>query len=36
MARLTADEIERYRADGWVVPAWRLPARQTDEAAPLT
>ena len=31
MARLTDDEIERYRADGWVVPAWRLPARRTDE-----
>ena len=31
MARLTDDEIDRYRADGWVVPAWRLPARRTDE-----
>jgi ectoine hydroxylase-related dioxygenase (phytanoyl-CoA dioxygenase family) len=26
MARLDADEIERYRADGWVIPRFRLPA----------
>jgi ectoine hydroxylase-related dioxygenase (phytanoyl-CoA dioxygenase family) len=31
MARLTDDEIDRYCTDGWVVPAWRLPARRTDE-----
>ena len=31
MARLTDDEIDRYHADGWVVPAWRLPARRTEE-----
>ena len=31
MARLTDDEVARYRADGWVVPTWRLPARRTDE-----
>ena len=31
MARLTDDEIERYRADGWVVPGWRLPVRRIDE-----
>ena len=26
MAKLHADEIERYRAEGWVVPRFRLPA----------
>jgi hypothetical protein len=26
MARLHADEIERYRSDGWVSPRFRLPA----------
>jgi len=26
MARLHADEIERYRVDGWVIPRFRLPA----------
>ena len=31
MARLTDDEIARYRTDGWVVPTWQLPARRTDE-----
>lgn len=28
MAHLTADEITRYRREGWVVPQWRLPAAQ--------
>jgi hypothetical protein len=26
MARLTTDEIEHYRREGYVVPRWRLPA----------
>lgn len=26
MAKLHADEIDRYRADGWVIPRYRLPA----------
>jgi hypothetical protein len=26
MAKLQADEIERYRAEGWVIPRFRLPA----------
>jgi hypothetical protein len=26
MARLHADEIDRYRSDGWVIPRYRLPA----------
>jgi len=30
MARLTADEIDRYRTDGFVVPRYRLPATRTD------
>ena len=30
MALLTADEIARYRADGWVVPSFRLPPAQVD------
>jgi hypothetical protein len=25
MARLNADETERYAREGWVVPRWRLP-----------
>lgn len=25
MARLQADEIARYQAEGWLVPRWRLP-----------
>ena len=25
MAHLQTDEIEQYRAEGWVVPRWRLP-----------
>ena len=28
MATLTTDEIARYRADGWVLPQWQLPANQ--------
>ncbi len=28
MAHLHADEITRYRAEGWVVPQWRLPDDQ--------
>lgn len=28
MARLTPDEIARYRQEGWVVPGWRLPAER--------
>ncbi len=28
MARLHADEIERYRAEGWLIPRFRLPAAQ--------
>jgi len=28
MARLTADEIDRYRRDGWVRPSFRLPQAQ--------
>lgn len=30
MARLHADEIARYQAEGYVVPRWRLPAARTD------
>jgi len=30
MAELTADEIDRYQADGYVVPRYRLPAARTD------
>jgi ectoine hydroxylase-related dioxygenase (phytanoyl-CoA dioxygenase family) len=26
MDRLSAEEIDRYRREGWIVPAWRLPA----------
>ena len=29
MARLHADEIEHYRAEGWVVPRFRLPSPQS-------
>ena len=29
-ARLDFEEIEHYRRDGWVVPAYRLPAQQLD------
>ena len=36
MAHLTPDEIRRYRHDGWVVPAFRLPpARTTQMVAAL-
>lgn len=28
MARLTSNEIQTYRHEGWVVPSWRLPAAQ--------
>jgi len=36
MATLTHDEIERYRADGWVVPRYRLaPQRVATMAAAL-
>ena len=28
MAHLQADEIARYRAEGWLMPQWRLPAEQ--------
>ena len=31
MACLTDDEIARYRAEGWVVPRWRLPAPRVAE-----
>jgi hypothetical protein len=30
MARLTADEVDRYRTEGFVVPRYRLPAARTD------
>jgi Phytanoyl-CoA dioxygenase (PhyH) len=33
MAQLTQDEIARYRADGWVVPGYRLPPRRVDDMA---
>jgi Phytanoyl-CoA dioxygenase (PhyH) len=29
MTRLSADEIARYHAEGWLVPQWRLPAART-------
>lgn len=29
MAKLRADEIEKYRADGFVIPRFRLPAART-------
>ena len=28
MAQLSADEVARYRQDGWVKPAWRLPPQR--------
>ena len=28
MARLHADEVEHYRAEGWVIPRFRLPAER--------
>jgi ectoine hydroxylase-related dioxygenase (phytanoyl-CoA dioxygenase family) len=31
MARLTADEIAHYRAEGWVVPRYALPAARVAE-----
>jgi len=30
MARLTADELDAYRRDGWVVPRFRPPAAEVD------
>ncbi len=30
MARLHAEEIERYRREGWVVPQWRLPTERAE------
>lgn len=30
MARLSAEEIARYGREGWVKPAWRLPAARVD------
>ncbi len=33
MARLTADEVERYAREGWVVPQWRLPSSRVHEMA---
>lgn len=29
MARLSADEIARYHAEGWLIPHWRLPPAHT-------
>lgn len=29
MAHLSADEIARYDAEGWLIPRWRLPAART-------
>lgn len=29
MASLTLDEVQRYQRDGYVVPAWQLPAART-------
>lgn len=30
MARLSAEEVARYEREGWVKPAWRLPATRVD------
>lgn len=30
MARLTADEIAHYEAEGWLIPRWRLAADRTE------
>ena len=35
MAHLSPEEIRRYREDGWVKPAWRLP-QPMPTAAPQT
>jgi hypothetical protein len=29
MARLADDEVAHYRAEGWLIPRWRLPADRT-------
>lgn len=29
MARLTADEIRHYQAEGWLIPRWQLPDART-------
>jgi ectoine hydroxylase-related dioxygenase (phytanoyl-CoA dioxygenase family) len=31
MARLTAEEVAHYHAEGWLIPSWRLPAARTAE-----
>ena len=33
MSRLLAEEIEHYRSEGWVVPHFRLPARESPRCA---
>jgi hypothetical protein len=30
MTRLSADEVDRYHRDGWIVPSYRLPAAQLE------
>lgn len=30
IARLSVDEIERYHAEGWLIPRWRLPPARTE------